>query len=57
MNTNITTPPIKTGEDEKFIYFIACFQGKQVKIILDKISNKVWFCADDTTKIPGLGIQ
>jgi prophage antirepressor-like protein len=55
MNNQITTPPAKTGEDEKFIHFTACFQGKQVRILLNKISNEILFNADDVTKCLELG--
>ncbi|MDR1116497.1 MAG: hypothetical protein LBL33_10220 [Tannerella sp.] len=57
MNTQIqiTTLPIKTGEDEKFIYYAALFKGKQVKILLDKISNEVLFDANSVVKCLELG--
>jgi hypothetical protein len=45
----------RTGEDEKFVYYIASFQGARARGRVNKITKEVFFNADDMVKIFGLG--
>jgi prophage antirepressor-like protein len=54
-NNQITPTAVKTGEDEKFSYYVALFQEGRVRIRLNKISKEVFFNPDDIVKILGIG--
>lgn len=46
---------MQTGEDEKYRYFVAYFDGRELKIIQDKETNEVLLDADACMRFLGLG--
>ena len=43
-----------TGEDKKYIYFKDYFQGNEIKIIKNKLTDEICFDANDVVRCAGL---
>ncbi len=51
----MTTEPRYIGEDAKFRYFEAMFQGSPLRIQMSKQTGEILFHGDDCIKLLGLG--